>query len=201
VLDLKKLIERIAEAKLPTQFGFFKIIGFRSLVEPKDYVALVKGKVDGKKNVLVRMHSGCLTGDCFHSIRCDCHEQLIKSMKLIEKEGTGVLVYIQGEEGRGIGIMGKIKAYHLQDLGYDTVEANKKLGLPVDARTYEPGAQVLKELGLTTIKLLTNNPKKIKGIEKFGLKITKRIPIKTKPTKFNKKYLETKKNKMGHLLD
>lgn len=198
---MKKLVEKIAEADLPTKFGFFKITGYRSLIEQKDYVALVKGNVKGKKNVLVRMHSGCLTGDCFYSIRCDCHGQLVKSLKLINKAGKGVLVYIQGDEGRGIGLMGKIKAYHLQDLGYDTVEANKKLGLPVDARNYAPGVQVLKDLGLTTIHLLTNNPKKLSGIEKFGLKITKRIPIKIKPTKFNKKYLKTKKEKMGHLLD
>lgn len=196
-----KLIEKIAEANLPTQFGMFKIIGYSCLTEKKDYVALVKGNVKGKENVLVRMHSGCLTGDCFYSIRCDCHEQLVESMKLIEKEGLGVLVYIQGDEGRGIGLMNKIKAYNLQDNGLDTVEANKKLGLPIDARSYAPGVQVLKDLGIKSIRLLTNNPNKVKKVKKLGLKITETISLKIKPTKFNKKYLKTKKEKLGHLLD
>ncbi len=196
----KSTIEFVSKAFLPTEFGEFTIFAFKDKFSEKELVALVKGKVKGKKNVLVRVHSACLTGDVFHSLRCDCEKQLKKSLQLIEKKGEGVIVYIPFHEGRRIGLTNKIKAYALQDKGLDTVKANTSLGLPVDSRDYGLGAQVLRYLGLTTIQLLTNNPKKLIALSGFGLTITKRIPLKIKPNKFNKKYLNSKKQLMNHLL-
>ncbi len=196
----EKLIFRVAEADLPTKFGHFKIIGYESPITAEHHVALVKGDVAGKKNILVRVHSKCLTGDTFHSLRCDCGEQLENSMLAIEKEGLGVLVYMH-QEGRGIGLINKIKAYHLQDMGKDTVQANEELGFKSDLRDYGLGAQILKDLGLSTIRILTNNPKKVIGLRGYGIEIVERISITSKPHKKNINYLKTKKNKMGHLLD
>ena len=195
------LVEKVTEASLPTKFGDFKVIGYHALKENKDYVALVKGNVKGKENVLVRVHSGCLTGDVFHSLRCDCGTQLEKALVMIEEAGEGVLLYVESHEGRGIGLMNKLKAYHLQDNGKDTVEANYELGFPADARSYEAGAQALADLGLSTIRLITNNPAKIECLKKYGLEITERVSLNVEPNKHNRKYLETKKKKMGHLLD
>lgn len=196
----EQLIFRVTEADLPTKFGHFRIIGYESPITSEYHIALVKGDVAGKKNVLVRVHSKCLTGDTFHSLRCDCGDQLEKSLIMIEKEGLGVLVYMH-QEGRGIGLINKIKAYCLQDEGKDTVEANEELGFKKDLRDYGLGAQILKELGLSTIRILTNNPKKIVGLNGYGIEILERISINVKPQKENIKYLKTKKNKMGHLID
>lgn len=198
--EKEELVEKSSETTLPTEFGKFKAIAFRDKVYGQEYLALVKGKVAGKKNVLVRVHSGCVTGDVFHSKKCDCRKQLEKAMELIEKEGAGVLLYIPSQEGRGIGLFNKIRAYELQEKGLDTVEANEALGLNADLRDYGIGAQVLRKLGLTSIKLFSNNPKKVIGLEGYGLKIVKTVPLKIKANKFNKKYLKTKKTKLGHLL-
>ncbi|MCS7184452.1 MAG: GTP cyclohydrolase II [bacterium] len=200
-LKTSKLIERIvSDVFLPTKFGNFKINLYKD-IHNEYHVAIVKGNVYGKKNVLVRVHSSCFTGDLLHSLKCDCGEQLETALRMIEENGCGVLLYLH-QEGRGIGFENKIRAYHIQEkLNLDTVEANKKIGYKPDLRDYGIGAQILKDLGLTSIKLLTNNPKKIVGIEGFGLKITKIIPIKMPPTKFNASYLITKKTKLGHKLD
>lgn len=195
---MKKLVKKTAEANFPTKYGSFKAIAYEDCYKGQ-HLALVKGNVKNKKNVLVRVHSQCLTGDTLGSLRCDCGTQLDKALKLIEKN-NGVLLYMQ-QEGRGIGLINKIAAYHYQDRGMDTVEANLKLGFKADARDYTVGAQILEDLGLSTIRLLTNNPRKIMGLEKYGLEIAQRIPLLTKPNKINKKYLKTKKERLGHYLE
>lgn len=195
----EKLVERVEVVKLPTDFGEFDLYLYKSKVDGNHHLAIVKGEVDGKENVLVRVHSECLTGDVFGSLRCDCGPQLRQAMRMIASEGAGVIVYMR-QEGRGIGLAPKIMAYKLQEHGYDTVEANLKLGYPADLREYGIGAQILCDLGLKSIRLLTNNPKKIIGLEGYGLKVVEQVPIKIKPNPYNKKYLETKKKKLGHLI-
>src|SRR4051812_45129277 len=194
-----KLVERVAEAALPTQFGDFTVVGFRSLVDEKHHVAMVKGEVTGEPDVLVRVHSECLTGDVFHSLRCDCGQQLEDALARIEQEGRGVLLYL-AQEGRGIGLLNKLRAYKLQEQGRDTVDANLELGLPADLRDYGIGAQILVDLGLSSIRLLTNNPKKIVGLEGYGLRVTDQLPIEHAATPHNREYLRAKKDRMGHLL-
>jgi 3,4-dihydroxy 2-butanone 4-phosphate synthase/GTP cyclohydrolase II len=193
----EKLVERVVETFLPTGFGEFQIVGYRALLDDKHHVALVKGDVGGAQNVLVRVHSECMTGDTFHSLRCDCGEQLESSMTMIDAEGRGVLLYL-AQEGRGIGLLNKLKAYQLQEGGLDTVDANLELGLPADLRDYGIGAQILVDLGLTTIRLLTNNPKKIHGLHGFGLSVTEQVPIVVSPNPHNERYLRAKSEKMGH---
>jgi len=195
----EKLIEKQSEIILPTKWGNFKTITYKSKINLELHIAFVKGEVSGKKNVLVRVHSQCLTGDTFGSKRCDCGQQLDRAFKMINKRGSGVLLYMS-QEGRGIGLCNKMKAYELQDKGLDTVDANLKLGFSADLRDYGIGAQILVDLGLSTIHLMTNNPRKIIGLEGYGLKVTKRIPIKILPGKDNKKYLHTKKTRLNHLL-
>ena len=194
-----KLVERVVETGLPTDFGDFNVVGYRSLVDEKHHVAMVKGEVDGADDVLVRVHSECLTGDVFHSQRCDCGQQLEDALRRIEAEGRGVLLYL-AQEGRGIGLLNKLKAYKLQEQGLDTVDANLELGLPADLRDYGIGAQILVDLGLTSIRLLTNNPKKIIGLEGYGLRVTDQLPIEHAATPHNRDYLRTKKDRMGHIL-
>ncbi len=192
-----KLVERVVSTRLPTAFGDFDVVGYRSLVDDKHHVALVKGDVDGCENVLVRVHSECLTGDVFHSLRCDCGEQLEAALAMIEREGQGVLLYLS-QEGRGIGLLNKLRAYKLQEEGMDTVEANLALGLPADLRDYGIGAQILVDLGLGSIRILTNNPKKIRGLEGYGLSVSAQIPIESEPNEHNEAYLRTKRERMGH---
>jgi 3,4-dihydroxy 2-butanone 4-phosphate synthase / GTP cyclohydrolase II len=198
-LHNERLVQREAEAILPTPYGDWKIIAYRNEVDNHDHVAMVKGEVDGRKDVLVRMHSECLTGDVFHSMRCDCGDQLVASMKQIEEAGEGVVVYLR-QEGRGIGLVHKMRAYALQDSGMDTVEANEALGFQPDLRDYGIGAQILVDLGLSTIRILTNNPKKIVGLEGYGLSVSEQVPIQPEPNPHNTRYLQVKRDKLGHLL-
>jgi 3,4-dihydroxy 2-butanone 4-phosphate synthase/GTP cyclohydrolase II len=195
----ERLVERMTTVAMPTAYGDFRAVAFRETLTGKHHVALVKGDVEGAENVLVRVHSECLTGDVFHSLRCDCGEQLEQALERIAAEEQGVLLYM-AQEGRGIGLLNKLRAYELQENGYDTVEANLELGFQPDMRDYGIGNQILAELGLTTIRILTNNPKKITGIEGFGLEVVEQVPIETTPTAQNAQYLATKRDKLGHKL-
>jgi 3,4-dihydroxy 2-butanone 4-phosphate synthase/GTP cyclohydrolase II len=195
----EKLVERMVSVRMPTAYGEFAAIAFREKLTGKHHVALVRGQVDGADDVLVRVHSECLTGDVFHSLRCDCGEQLESALAMIEEEGCGVLLYL-AQEGRGIGLLNKLRAYKLQEEGYDTVDANLRLGLPADLRDYGIGAQILVDLGLTSIRILTNNPKKIRGLEGYGLSVAAQIPIQHIPNPHNEAYLRAKAERMGHML-
>ncbi|MCU1452510.1 MAG: 3,4-dihydroxy-2-butanone 4-phosphate synthase, partial [Acidimicrobiales bacterium] len=197
----EKLIRRVAEARIPTGWGDFTCYVYESVLDGEQHVAMVRGDVQGGDDVLVRVHSECLTGDVFGSMRCDCGVQLDAAMKMIADEGSGVIVYLRGHEGRGIGIGHKIRAYELQDEGADTVDANVALGLPIDSREYGIGAQILVDLGITTMRIITNNPAKYGGLDGFGLDIVERVPSITAPNPENIRYLRTKVEKMGHLLD
>jgi 3,4-dihydroxy 2-butanone 4-phosphate synthase/GTP cyclohydrolase II len=197
----EKLVKRVAEARIPTQWGDFTCYAYESVLDGEQHLALVRGAVQGQEDVLVRVHSECLTGDVFGSLRCDCGPQLDESIRMIAEEGMGVVIYLRGHEGRGIGIGHKLRAYALQEQGHDTVDANLALGMPVDSREYGIGAQMLVDLGLTTIKAMTNNPAKYGGLEGFGLEITGRVPLLTEPNPENIAYLRTKRERMGHLLE
>ncbi|HVJ48587.1 bifunctional 3,4-dihydroxy-2-butanone-4-phosphate synthase/GTP cyclohydrolase II [Desulfitobacterium sp.] len=194
------LVERVQSVHLPTDYGDFEAVGYRSLLDGQEHIALVKGKVDDGEPVLVRVHSECLTGDVFHSRRCDCGDQLTAAMEEIEAEGRGVFLYMR-QEGRGIGLLNKLRAYKLQEEGKDTVEANIALGFPPDLRDYGVGAQILADLGIKELRLLTNNPRKIVGLEAYGLEVVERVPIEMPVKPENKRYMTTKKSKMGHLLN
>ncbi len=195
----EQLVHRVADARLPTPYGEFHIVGYRNDVDRAEHVALVMGEVAGEREVLVRMHSKCLTGDVFHSMRCDCGEQLHAAMRRIGQEGRGVIVYLD-QEGRGIGLLNKLRAYELQDSGDDTVQANQRLGFAPDLRNYGIGAQILRDLGLSSIRIMTNNPRKLVGLEGYGLEITERVPLVATPTSENQSYLDVKRDKLGHLL-
>ena len=194
-----KLVERVVDTALPTAYGEFVAVGYRSLIDEKHHVALVKGDVENRSDVLVRVHSECLTGDVFHSLRCDCGEQLEAALAMIEQAGAGVLLYLS-QEGRGIGLLNKLRAYKLQEQGFDTVDANLRLGLPADLRDYGIGAQILVDLGLTSIRILTNNPKKISALRGYGLSVTDQIPIEHAPNPHNEDYLRAKALRLGHTL-
>ena len=198
-LQTEQLVHRVAEARIPTDFGEFTIIGYRNDVDRAEHVALVYGDVAGQADVLVRMHSKCLTGDVFGSQRCDCGVQLHRAMELVAQEGRGVIVYLD-QEGRGIGLLNKIRAYALQDAGADTVQANERLGFAPDLRNYGIGAQILRDLGLSSIRVMTNNPRKLVGLEGYGLQITERVPLIADPNRENRGYLQVKRDKLGHLL-
>lgn len=193
------IIKEVAEANFPNKFGEFKIKGFENNLDDKCHVAVIKGDVKDKENVLVRLHSECLTGDVLGSMRCDCGEQLAAAMKRIEEEGQGVLVYLR-QEGRGIGLANKLRAYELQDQGCNTIEANEKLGFPADMRDYRIGAEILKALGVKSVRLLTNNPLKLDGLDEYGIKVVERVPVKIKANPYDKDYLQIKKEQMGHML-
>ena len=195
----EKLVERIVSVRLPTDYGEFQAVAYRETLTGKQHVALVKGDVEGKEDILVRVHSECLTGDVFHSRRCDCGEQLEQALARIEQDGEGVILYL-AQEGRGIGLLNKLRAYELQEQGLDTVEANIELGFKADAREYGIGSQILADLGLTTIRVLTNNPKKISGISGFGLEVVSQEPLEVEPNDENREYLETKRDKLGHTI-
>ena len=197
----EKLVKRVSEARLPTAQGVFRAVGYESLVDGREHIALVKGDVTGTDGVLVRVHSECLTGDTFGSLRCDCGVQLQEAIRRVGEAGAGVVLYLRGHEGRGIGLGHKLAAYALQDQGRDTVQANEDLGLPVDARDYGVGAQILVDLGVTTMRLLTNNPRKRAGIEGYGLAIIETVPLRVATTDENRSYLETKAQKLGHTLE
>ncbi len=197
-LRTERLVHRIADARLPTPFGEFRIVGYRNDVDEAEHVALVMGHVEGEKNVLVRMHSKCLTGDVFGSRRCDCGDQLHAAMRQIGEAGRGVIVYLD-QEGRGIGLLNKLRAYELQDTGVDTVAANQKLGFAPDLRNYGIGAQILRDLGLSAIRIMTNNPRKLVGVDGYGLEIVERVPLITSPNDENRGYLDVKRDQLGHL--
>ncbi|TVP59129.1 MAG: bifunctional 3,4-dihydroxy-2-butanone-4-phosphate synthase/GTP cyclohydrolase II [Gemmatimonadales bacterium] len=197
-LSKERLVQRVATVHLPTPFGDFRLIGYENTLDDREHMALVKGELDGLDDVLVRMHSECITGDVFGSMRCDCGEQLHAAMERIEEEGTGAVVYLR-QEGRGIGLHNKLRAYELQEKGEDTVEANASLGFKPDLRDYGIGAQILLDLGLRRIRILTNNPKKIVGLEGYGLQVSGREPLEVTPGKYNARYLETKRHKLGHI--
>ncbi len=199
-LRTESLVHRVAEAQLPTPWGEFRIVGYRNDVDRREHVALVRGDVEGKEGVLVRVHSKCLTGDVFHSHRCDCGAQLATALRMVVEEGEGVVVYLD-QEGRGIGLLNKLRAYELQDQGHDTVEANEALGFPPDLRNYGIGAQILLDLGLHSIRIMTTNPKKLAGLEGFGLEITDRIPLSPTDDERVLPYLKTKRDKLGHLIE
>jgi 3,4-dihydroxy 2-butanone 4-phosphate synthase/GTP cyclohydrolase II len=198
-LKTERLVHRVAEAKLPTEFGEFRCVAYTNDVDRREHLALIKGEVAGQEGVLVRMHSECLTGDVFHSQRCDCGQQLHASLRRIEDEGQGVVVYMK-QEGRGIGLLNKIRAYQLQEDGMDTVEANEVLGFPADLRDYGIGVQVLLDLGIKSMRLMTNNPKKIIGLQGYGLSVTEQVPITVMPNRHNESYLRAKREKMGHMI-
>ena len=198
-LTKTRIIERLTDAQLPTQYGEFRVIAYQSVLDGREHVALVKGDLSGKANVLVRMHSECMTGDVFGSKRCDCGEQLAAAMRRIQEEGQGAIVYLR-QEGRGIGLANKLKAYRLQDEGFDTVEANEALGFKPDLRDYGIGAQILLDLDLHSIRLLTNNPRKIVGLDGYDIEVTGREPLQVQPGEHNERYLDTKRSKMGHIL-
>ena len=196
----EKLVERVADVRLPTKYGDFRAFGYVNKLNGEHHVALVKGDIGDGKDVLCRVHSECLTGDTFGSLRCDCGEQLVSAMKQIDGEGRGVLLYMR-QEGRGIGLINKLKAYELQEQGLDTLEANIALGFAGDLREYYIGAQILRDLGVRTMRLLTNNPDKVYQLEDFGLEIAERVPIQVEATRYDLRYLLTKKNRMGHILN
>ena len=197
----EKLVKRVAEARIPTQWGDFTCYAYESLLDGEEHLAIVRGAVQGEDNVLVRVHSECLTGDVFGSLRCDCGPQLDAALRRIAEEGLGAVVYLRGHEGRGIGITHKLRAYNLQEQGHDTVDANLELGLPVDSREYGIGAQILVDLGITTMRLMTNSPAKFGGLAGFGLDIVERVPLESLPNPENINYLRTKRERLGHLLD
>lgn len=199
-IDGERTVERVAEARLPTEMGEFRLIGYRSLISNEDFVALARGRLRGERPSLARIHSQCLTGDVFGSTKCDCGQQLKTAMKLIAAENCGAIVY-QQQEGRGIGIINKIRAYALQDAGADTIEANQRLGLPVDLRQYDQCAEILSDLGLRRIKLISNNPEKIKAMKRRGLEVVERVPLEIKFHRSLARYLKTKREEMGHLIN